>query len=321
MAQGFRAANRPDPRLDHDLKTCFLLQQQNRGYKNLDPNVKQQKALPLTVLRYLDSHALSAKDKAISKLCIGATFFAMRSCEYSKTCLLEESKRTKIIRLRNLRFFFNNREIPHSSPFLHRANYLCITFEFQKSDERHESVGMHNTKDPILCPVKAWAYTVRRILAYPNTTPDSTVNTFLSPSSKAPPTQISSTSIRNTLRSTVRAIGKDTLGFTADDIGTHSLRSGAAMAMYLAKVPTYTIMIIGRWSSDAFLRYIRKQVEGFSSNISSLMLQNEDFFTTPNTIPTIPHTDSRTPNDPTNFATLNNGRRFNNLLGSFAIHL
>ena len=98
-------------------------------------------------------------------------------------------------------------------------------------------------------------------------------------------------------------------------------QSFTRLTLYLAKVPTYTIMIIGRWSSDAFLRYIRKQVEGFSSNISSLMLQNEDFFTTPNTIPTIPHTDSRTPNDPTNFATLNNGRRFNNLLGSFAIHL
>ena len=29
-----------------------------------------------------------------------------------------------------------------------------------------------------------------------------------------------------------------------EDIGTHSIRSGAAMAMYLAGVPTFTIMMI-----------------------------------------------------------------------------
>ena len=33
------------------------------------------------------------------------------------------------------------------------------------------------------------------------------------------------------------------------------------MAMYLGDCPVYSIMMIGRWSSDAFLRYIRKQVE------------------------------------------------------------
>eukprot|EP00978_Attheya_sp_CCMP212_P021308 scaffold62029_cov65-Attheya_sp.AAC.1 len=43
------------------------------------------------------------------------------------------------------------------------------------------------------------------------------------------------------------------------DIGTHSIRSAAAMAMYLAGVPVFTIMLIGRWSRDAFLHYIRRQ--------------------------------------------------------------
>lgn len=71
------------------------------------------------------------------------------------------------------------------------------------------------------------------------------------------------------------------LGFHASDIGLHSARSGAAMAMYLAGVPVYTIMLLGRWSSDAFLRYIRKQVKEFSDGVSSKMLTSEDFFTIP----------------------------------------
>ena len=53
------------------------------------------------------------------------------------------------------------------------------------------------------------------------------------------------------------------------------------MALYLAQVPTLTIMIIGRWKSDAFLRYIRKQVSLFSQNLTDKMLQTQHFFTTP----------------------------------------
>jgi hypothetical protein len=44
------------------------------------------------------------------------------------------------------------------------------------------------------------------------------------------------------------------------------------MAMYLASVPVYTIMLIGRWSSDAFLCYIRKQVKLFSKHVAKQML-------------------------------------------------
>mmetsp|Transcript_28009 Transcript_28009/g.50719 ORF Transcript_28009/g.50719 Transcript_28009/m.50719 type:complete len:105 (-) Transcript_28009:359-673(-) len=67
-------------------------------------------------------------------------------------------------------------------------------------------------------------------------------------------------------------------------MGTHSIRSGAAMAMHLANVPVYTIMLVGRWSSDAFLRYIRKQVQEFSVGISNRMIALPDFFTIPDRV-------------------------------------
>mmetsp|Transcript_52765 Transcript_52765/g.78637 ORF Transcript_52765/g.78637 Transcript_52765/m.78637 type:complete len:94 (+) Transcript_52765:186-467(+) len=53
------------------------------------------------------------------------------------------------------------------------------------------------------------------------------------------------------------------------------------MAMYLAGVPVYTIMLIERWSSDAFLHYIRKQVKEFTLGISRKMLLTPDFYTVP----------------------------------------
>ena len=55
----------------------------------------------------------------------------------------------------------------------------------------------------------------------------------------------------------------------------HSLRR--AMVMYLAGVPVFSIMLIGRWSSTAFLRYIRKQIQEFLQGISSKMIEVQSF--------------------------------------------
>lgn len=55
------------------------------------------------------------------------------------------------------------------------------------------------------------------------------------------------------------------------------------MMMYLAKpkVPNFTMMMIGRWNSLAFLSYIEKQVMQFSEEVSKRMLQNDTFFNAP----------------------------------------
>lgn len=53
------------------------------------------------------------------------------------------------------------------------------------------------------------------------------------------------------LRDAVTCHCKNDLRIYKHEIGTHSIRSGAAMAMYLGGVPVFAIMMIGRWSSDA----------------------------------------------------------------------
>jgi hypothetical protein len=83
--------------------------------------------------------------------------------------------------------------------------------------------------------------------------------------------------IINLIRDGVVGIGETKLGIERWEVGTHSIRSGAAMAMYLADVPIFSIMLIGRWSSTAFLNYIRKQVQEFSHGISSKMIEIQSF--------------------------------------------
>ena len=107
---------------------------------------------------------------AVAQQSIGAYLFAMRSCEYVKTCFREESKRTKILRVRNIRFFLRNRLIRHSDIRSFSSDVVNITFEWQKNDERDESVSMHRSKQRGLQdfnPVYVWASIVTRVIKYP----------------------------------------------------------------------------------------------------------------------------------------------------------
>ena len=47
--------------------------------------------------------------------------------------------------------------------------------------------------------------------------------------------------------------------------------------MFLSGTPVIIIMRVGRWSSEAFLEYIRDQVESFTLGVSQKMLKCEQF--------------------------------------------
>ncbi len=81
----------------------------------------------------------------------------------------------------------------------------------------------------------------------------------------------------NTLQDAAAVIGKDCLGFNNKDIRTHLLCSSVGMSMYLGECQVYTIMMIGRWSSNTFLLYIRKQVKQFSLNVANKMLMYKTY--------------------------------------------
>jgi hypothetical protein len=136
---------------------------------------------------------------------------------------------------------------------------------------------------------------VQRILSYPGCDSNSPVSTVISHDQRK---LITGGFVATQLRAAAARLGEDVLGFSPNDIGTHSLRSGAAMAMYLAGVPVFTIMLIGRWSSDAFLRYIRRQVLQFSSGVAGRMVSSpsQNFFTLPDFAPDIPRTKSHRTN-------------------------
>jgi hypothetical protein len=238
--------------------------------------------------------SFSPLDVAICQLLIVA-FFNCRSCE---CCTMEGIKRhMNALCLRNVRFFLHNKELGHR---LSLANTVTLDFEYQKNDEHDESVTQQRTCDPLLHPVRQWADVVQWCLTYPGRTHDIQVNTVLV---MGRPILFTANTALAKLRATVVAIGKDVLGFASHEIGFHSLRSGAGMAMYLYNIPVYTIMLIGRWSSDAFMRYTRCQVKEFSAGVSSAEISSPDVFTIPQNMSA---EDPRTTNHQQNFSAQNN---------------
>ncbi len=267
---------------------AFILQRQLRGYSNTDPGEKPQQALSADVIEKLYDMSTLPADIIKANLLIVAFFFAMRSCEYSTvsgTC------RTKIIRLGGIRFYIGKRLLPHDSQLLHRATSVTLLFEYQKNDSRNETVTAHKTYHRTMCPVTQLVILVRRLLTILGSTQDTPINTYL-PNGATKPAQIHSSGILTRLRIAVDIIGADTLGYTSAEVGLHSLRSSAAMSMYLQGIPVYVIMLLGRWSSDAFLRYIRRNVQEFSLGVSQKMIACPLFFT----IPTANLEDPRAPN-------------------------
>jgi hypothetical protein len=215
----------------------------------------------------------------------------------------QEKRRTDVLRLRDICFRKNGIEMRHSDSALEFGDSVSITFERQKKDERMDTVTHLASGDPILCPVRMWAGVVRRIWSYPGAEWDTPVSAIWRNGRME---HFTSEELVDALNAAASSIGWEQLGLKPGDLGTHSMRSGAAMAMYLGEVPVYTIMMIGRWSSDAFLRYIRKQVEQFSHNVSKKMIKFQFHRHVPETNPQISRHDPRQRNHPNNAETRRN---------------
>jgi hypothetical protein len=222
--------------------------------------------------------------------------------------------RTKLLTIGNVVFKRNDerRTTIHANDpkFSTEAQFVSVTFENQKNGHKQETRTQTRTADPILCPILLWGRIIRRVLHYYPDAPASTpVNAWFrnpdppkpapstsatnekprKPSKKAakkaaqPPARPKPRFIRQEdtiqlLRSTCTSGGgRGAYGYTADEIGTHSIRSGAAMALFLASESVLKIMILGRWSSAAFLRYIRPQVMEWTAGMSVKMLTTLDF--------------------------------------------
>lgn len=245
---------------------------QIHGYKQQDPNIKNQQFLPISSFIDIYNDNSTPLHTDLGQLTAGALFFAMRSCEYTNV-QSKEPRKTKILCLRNIRFFYNDSEMSNPDNF-HQADFVSITFEFQKNLQKNKTISQHKTNTNF-CPVKFWASIKKRILSYPKTSESSKVNLFLQNGKLV---EITSAQIQSHLKAHVLNINPLQQKYQFSCIGTHTICTSLAMILNDQQVATYIIQPIGRWRSVAFMKYIRSALPSFTKGISQLMVNSEDPF-------------------------------------------
>jgi hypothetical protein len=205
-----------------------LLTRQFKGMRNLKPGEKQQKALPVSVYREVHRQAKYSSltlDKVIAELQTIAYFWCMRSCEYLD---VQGERRTKILCVRNFWFFDKlNRDISKDYKNLHCNTVTAsVTFEFQKKDVRNDIISHKGSGDKVsggeLCPVRAAIELILQIVDYgiPQDKLNDTQINYVQFDGKG--FTIPSSMILLRIRSAVATLGHEILGFTPDEVGTHS---------------------------------------------------------------------------------------------------
>ncbi len=203
-------------------------------------------------------------------LIVGAYFFAMRACEYAKT---KTPGQTKTLSLGNITFRDKRRRIlSHDDPLLEeKAAYVTICFVNQKNGLKMDRRTQARSNHDELCPVRSWARVCKRVRRTTGHCDDNTLVCKIGIKGKGNVFATDESTLK-LLRLTCRTYGSDGLyGIEPHELGTKSVRSGGAMALFMMGYSPEKIMILGRWGSTAFLDYIRPQTLEWTNMMSSDM--------------------------------------------------
>jgi len=84
---------------------------------------------------------------------------------------------------------------------------------------------------------------------------------------------VNAASIKDALKIGIVIVGPERIGITPDEVEARSLRAGGATALLAADVDTNTIQLLGRWKSDAMIRYLHVAASYSITQHARVMLQ------------------------------------------------
>ena len=210
---------------------------------------------------------------AVDMLIIGF-YFLMRPGEH---CYTTSADTSHPFLFRDVELYCGNTCLDHASAShytLQTATFVKLTFTTQKNGVRGERIGHARSGHRQFCPVAA---IIRRIWHHrtygsPTHTP---LHCFYNTFGGVPHNTASST-ITQLLRDSCAAVG-ESLGLLPAEIDARSLRSSGAMSLLCARVDTDWIKLLGRWKSDAMIRYLHVQAAPAMQNFASKMLDGGNY--------------------------------------------
>ena len=267
---------------NHPLLASFL-----KALRDEDDPSKRAYPVNITIIRALyetldTNHPLEgqANRTAIDLIIVGF-YWLLRPAEYLKT--ESDNSRSQAFRLMDIMFRVRRHNqrpthLPANNPSLNDLNpnayvYASLTFDDQKNGVRGEAVGHNSTDDELLCPARALARIAAHLRAH-DAPIDTPISTYWDGNGNQ--WHASSKLLTNALRHAASSLEEDT-GIPADLISARGLRPGGATALLCAGVDKDMIQLLGRWKSDAMLRYLRIQAATHRASFSQRMLDHGDY--------------------------------------------
>ena len=289
VGQGITALGVPDPRKEapgadrnHPLLASYLKALQDAD----DPSTRAYPA-NITIIQNLPE-ALDTEHPQhgrlnlhVIDLCIIGFFWLLRPAEY---LLSATHGRSQAFRLQDVSFLADGRLLPAADAPLNdwnvsRITRASLTFHDQKNAVRGEQISHAATNHPQLCPCKALARICAHLRAHA-ATPDTPIYTYYNHAGQA--RHIEPHLITNALRHSAHSL-YSTTGIPAELLSARSLRPGGATALLCAGVDADVIQLLGRWKSDAMLRYLRVAATANTHNFAQHMLTAGAYTFAPNT--------------------------------------
>jgi hypothetical protein len=153
-----------------------------------------------------------------------------------------------------------------SSTNLLSSTFVALIFTEQKNAVRGEIIGHGCSGDPHACPVLA---TIRRVINLRMSNAPSETPLCYYGSTRQ---QVKSAVVTSLLRAGAQSYSLHTNTPVAP-IQLKALRATAASALLAQGTDTTTIKLLGRWCSEAALRYLHLQTHSLMSPFAGVMLQ------------------------------------------------
>ena len=289
VGKGFTDLGLKDPRKpvsgssgNHPLLQAYL-----KSITDEDDPASRVYPANITIVRRLpdvldtDDAKSGGTNRHVIDLIIIAFFWLLRPAEYLEAST--EEGRSQAFRFRDIQLTTKAGTI-YAAPTAplnelnSPANFAQghLTFNDQKNAVRGEQIGHSATSDPFFCPVKALARLARH-LRNNNASPDTPIHHHYNahPDHRGwynTPARF----VTNALRHAAGSL-QDSTGIDPQLISARSLRPGGVTALLCAGVDSDPIKLLGRWKSDAMLRYLRIQAAIQRGHYAQRTLDHGDY--------------------------------------------
>ena len=295
VGEGITHLGEPDPRLQNGKGSPYytLLASFLKALRDQDEPATRVYPATLAILEELLAANYEAgrtdplstrRENVIADLCIIGFYWLLRPAEYTGK---PDGGRTEAFRLCDIQFTIGGKlysydQVPlndtNVKPTMHdilklqrRVSHATLTFVDQKNTVRGEQICHQSNKHLQLCPCKALLrIAIRlRLLRAERTTPINAYKRSYEPRYS----YITAADITEALRDSATQVQHET-GIDPSLISARSLRPGGATALLCAGHDPNVIQLVGRWKSDAMLKYLRVHALAQTANLSTAMLEN-----------------------------------------------